>query len=105
MVLQPKNVGQPVISITKVDFDDVADGAVIDNHYASKGVTFASITTNPPSQGNAFARKNINAVTQPNIVSVNKSGFGEFDALDGGIQATFQKPQRFVGITVRATVI
>ena len=67
-------------------------------------VTFASITTNPPSQGNAFARKSINAVTQPNIVSVDKSGFGEFDALDGGIQA-IQKPQRFVGITVRATVI
>jgi hypothetical protein len=64
-----------------------------------------SVTTNPPSQGNAFARKSINAVTQPDIVSVDKSGFGEFDALDGGIQATFQKPQRFVGITVRATVI
>jgi hypothetical protein len=109
MVLKPKYVGQAVgqavINIIKVDFDDVADASVIDNHYASKGVTFASVTNNPPGQGSAFARKNVNAITQPNIVSVNQSGFGEFDASEGGIQATFQKPQRFVGITVRATVL
>ena len=106
MAIQPTNVGQRLINITKIDFDDVSDETVIDTHYwQSKGVRFESITTNPQKQWSAYARKNTNAVTHPNIVSVNKSHFGEFDASDGGIQATFHKPQRFVGITARATVI
>lgn len=107
-MLKPKNIGQVAqaqINITRIDFDDVPDATAIDNHYASKGVTFASVTNHPPGQGSAFARKNVNAITSPNIVSVNQTGFGEFDATEGGVQATFQKPQRFVAITVRATVL
>src|SRR5262249_22533354 len=105
MVHTPNPWPQLFTNITKIDFDDVPDVTVIDNHYASKGVTFASITTNPKKQWHAYARTDINAVTQPNVVSVHKSHLPVFDGLDGGIQATFQKPQRFVGITARATVV
>jgi hypothetical protein len=110
MVLPPKSLGQQTpfkafTNITAIDFDDVPDEKVIDTHYASKGVTFASITTYPTRQWNAYARKDPNAVTLPNVISVLRKGLVEFDALEGGIQAIFHKPQRFVGITARATVI
>ena len=51
MVLQPKNLPQPFTNITAIDFDDVPNAKVINTRYASKGVTFASITTNPQRHG------------------------------------------------------
>src|SRR5262249_27517907 len=102
MVLSPF----PLPNITKIDFDDVPDHTAIDNHYASKGVTFASITTNPSKQWEAYARTALSPVTQPNVVSVHKTGLVVgFDARDGGIQVIFRRPQRFVGITAQAAVI
>ena len=101
MVLSP----HPFNNFTKIDFDDVPDETVIDNHYSNKGVRFESITTAPPKQWSAYARQHNDALTAPNIVSVHKSHLPLFDALDGGVQATFHKPQRFVSIGVRATVI
>lgn len=87
---------------TIVNFDDVQDGAVVDNHYhSSHGVKFASVTDMPARTWNTFARKSSDAQTPSNVVSVNQSGDPAFDANVGGIEATFTAPQRYVCISAR----
>ena len=51
----PKIHAPPHLFVTAavIHFDNVADAAVIDFHYASKGVTFASIADLPPIQWSA----------------------------------------------------
>jgi len=91
---------------TVIDFDDVPDSTVIDTHYANRGVTFAAITTNPPSQSHAYARQAVTAKTQPNGVSLVPYPYAPFfDARAGGIQATFTVPQIYVSIFAQAILL
>ena len=84
---------------TTINFDDVPDGTVIDSHYTAKGVTFASVTDQPPNQWSAYAREWQAAETKKNVISVNALGTDAFfDASIGGIVATFTSPKRYVSI-------
>jgi hypothetical protein len=87
---------------TVIDFDDVADGAVVDAHYVSKGVTFASVTNNPPRRWSAYARAVWGVTSAPNCVSVvAPPALGFFDARQGGVEASFARPQRWVSIDAK----
>jgi hypothetical protein len=89
-----------------INFDDVPDGTAIDTQYSNKGVTFASVTDQPPSTWSAFARSWSTAQSQPNVISVNAAPHDPFfDAYIGGIQATFASPQRWISISARPVTI
>jgi hypothetical protein len=83
---------------TVINFDDVADGTVINTHYA--GVTFSN-----PLGGNVYAQAvgasgNISA---PNAVSILNGGLDFFfNASSGAVDATFATLQQTVSIDVRA---
>jgi hypothetical protein len=88
-------------NVTVIGFDGVADGTVVSKRYLSKfGVTFASITSTPKKQWDAFARQTPTAESPHNVVSVEQSAAAFFDASNGGIEASFQDPQKFVSIDV-----
>src|SRR5262249_14427244 len=87
-------------NVTIITFDRVPDGTDVSQHYSQKGVTFASITTQPANTWGAFARANPIAETRPNVIAINKSGIPAFDSSMGGIEATFKAPQRYVSIDV-----
>jgi len=75
---------------TTIDFDDAADGTLINTYYAAKGVTFQKITTQPPvSGGPVYARFSYAAETPPNVITIMQSGAECFDAYWGGIEARF----------------
>jgi hypothetical protein len=76
---------------TTINFDDVADGTVIDSHYA--GVTFSN-----PLGGSIYARGSVIAETSPNVVSVFATGFPEFDVRHGAVEAVFAALQSLVSI-------
>lgn len=107
----PPNIPRPPPSwlwnATVITFDDVPDGTVIDTHYQSKGVTFATVTNSkhrPPTWQSepAYARQTPNAESRPNVVSVEKTGGAAFDARSGGVQAKFAAPQLYVSIDAQA---
>jgi hypothetical protein len=87
-----------------ITFDDVPDGTAIDTHYS--GVTFASVTDQPPKRWSTFAREWLTAQSLPNVISVNDpSTYPFFDAYVGGIEATFTSPQRWVSIGAKPLTI
>lgn len=107
----PPNFPRPppswLTNSTVINFDDVTDGTVIDTHYQSKGVTFATVTNSkhhPPiwKSQSAYARQTSNAETRPNVVSVGRTGSPAFDARSGGVQAKFAAPQLYVSIDAQA---
>ena len=104
MVLKPKPILKIVSQYTTINFDDVPDGTAIDTHYQNLGVTFQSVTDQPHNQWSAFARQSGNAQSQKNVVSVNQTGEAGFDGNEGGVLATFVKPQRYVCINVRPVI-
>src|ERR1039458_1279357 len=62
-----------------INFDDVADGTVINTHYS--GLIF----TNPLTVGSSvFARSSASAETAPNVVSIGSNLF--FDQRDGYVE-------------------
>ena len=77
---------------TKINFDDVATGTVINTHYA--GVTFS----NPVGPADIYARSDHHPATSPNVVSVFQNGDPAFDARYGAVEAVFATPQRHVSI-------
>ncbi len=77
-----------------INFDTVADGTAIDTAYSSLGVTF----NNPLGGASIYARSSSLAQSLPNVVSVFSTGFPEFDARYGAVEATFSSAQSFVSI-------
>ena len=87
---------------TVILFDDVPEGTVIDTQYSAKGVTFASITTSPAKRWHAYARSAWGMESAPNGISVvAPPQLCMFDARQGGIEAVFAKPQRWVSIDAK----
>jgi hypothetical protein len=84
----------------------IADGTVIDNAYASQGVTFSSIycgNTATCSPASAYARAGGNTGTGSldsanNGVSLWNTGWPVFDARYGAVEATFASPAKTVSI-------
>jgi hypothetical protein len=75
-----------------INFDNVADGTVINNTYASQGVTFTSSCT--ACHGEVYALNSPNARSTSNVVSVypdtvHYTSTGSFPEDDGVITATF----------------
>jgi hypothetical protein len=112
--MTPPNFPRPppswLTNSTVITFDDVPDGTVIDTHYQSKGVTFATVTNSkhrPPIWNSqpAYARKTPTAESQPNVVSVERTGGAAFDVRSGGVQAKFATPQLYVSIDALAEPI
>ena len=94
-----------VILPTLINFDDVADGTVIDTHYSNKGVTFSAVSDMPASTWSAVARS-WTAESSPNVISiVGPTGVPFFDASLGGIQANFSSPQRWVSISAKPVTL
>ena len=97
--------GGPVaVRAATIDFDDVANGTIIDTHYP--GVTFGCVVC---ASGHAFARdmntfgsttaaSGLNVVT---LVDPASSTLTSFDTRSGAVSATFAVPQRFVSIDAR----
>jgi CSLREA domain-containing protein len=80
---------------TVINFDDVADGTVINTHYA--GLTF----TNPVG-GNIYARTGSGfAPSSPNVVSINASGTAPFNAFVSAVDVHFATRMRVVSIDAR----
>lgn len=97
--VKPPNLERTVV----IRFDDVADGTVVDAQYAGSGVTFASLTTNPPSRGSAYARQLQigTAASGVNVLSLSKGAGWTgafFDARQGAVEATFSQLQRSVSV-------
>jgi hypothetical protein len=84
---------------TVINFDDVADGTVINTQYA--GVTFSN-----PLGGNVYAQAvpGLGAISAPNAVSILNSGTFDyfFSATQGAVDATFATLQQTVSIDARA---
>ncbi len=88
----------PWASAGQINFDDVADGTIVNTHYP--GVTFS----NPlHATSNIFARAGSGfAPSSPNIVSVFRPpALAPFDARDGAVDATFATPVGSVSIDAR----
>src|SRR5258706_16100797 len=70
-------IASSVAEATQINFDDVADGTIINTHYA--GVTFTN-----PIGGNIYARYGFGFAQSPsNVVSVYATGFPYFEAVFG----------------------
>lgn len=88
---------QPAAAIT-INFDDVADGTVINSQYA--GVTFSN-----PLGGNVYAQAvpAVGGISAPNAVSILNGDLDYFfNATWGAVDATFTVAQSTVSIDVRA---
>jgi hypothetical protein len=87
---------QTVVAVPlTINFDDVADGTVIDTHYP--GLTFAN-----PIGGSVFARNGFGfAPSAPNVVALSATGLPIFDASQGAVDVTFSAPQIGVSIDAR----
>ncbi|HMJ65913.1 MAG TPA: hypothetical protein VK615_11235, partial [Candidatus Binatia bacterium] len=92
------------VSAGQINFDDVANGTIIDTHYP--GVTFGCVAC---GSGHAFAR-DMNAVgsttaaTDPNVITLvdpNASSLTSFNAASGAVTVFFTTPQRTVTIQAR----
>jgi len=77
---------------TLINFDDVANGTVINNHYA--GVTFS----NPLGPADIYARTSSVNNSPSNVVSVFQTGIPAFDARFGAVEVLFSQAQKFVSI-------
>jgi len=85
-------IASSVAEATQINFDDVADGTIINTHYA--GVTFTN-----PIGGNIYARNGSGfAQSSPNVVSVYATGFPYFEAVAGAVDAHFATPVAVVKI-------
>lgn len=100
--LKPKPPFNPMRTVV-IQFDNVADGTVIDHAYASSGVNFASLTTQPPSTGSVYARRlqSTSAASGVNVMSLSTdlAWLGPFfDARNGAIEVTFDQLQSSVSV-------
>src|SRR5882762_4835313 len=75
-------IASSVAEATQINFDDVADGTIINTHYA--GVTFTN-----PIGGNLYARATASAPSAPNVASLFGSGLPGFDAPFGAVDVYF----------------
>ena len=105
VVFKPPGFRPPnyLLRTITIQFDDVADGTEVDQAYASRGVTFASLTTQPPSVGHAYARRLQlgSAASGVNVLSLsNSAGWtgAFFDARQGAVEATFDQLQSSVSV-------
>ena len=101
-ILKPRPPFNPMRTVV-IQFDNVADGTVIDSAYASSGVQFASLTTQPPSRGSVFARRlqSTSAASGVNVMSISTdpAWLGPFfDARSGAIEVTFDQLQSSVSV-------
>jgi len=104
--IPPPNILRPPPNLTRtivIQFDDVADATVVDQIYASSGVNFVSLTTQPPSTGHVYARRMQMATgaSGMNVMSLttNPGWTGPFfDARSGAIEATFDQLQSSVSV-------
>lgn len=77
-----------------VNFDDVANGTVINTAYAGLGVTF----NNPLGGADIYARSSTANASPSNVVSVFATGVPAFDARWGAVEAVFSQGQGQVSI-------
>ncbi|SRR6266545_5677678 len=86
---------------TLINFDNVADGTVINATYSALGVTFNNplgVSAANPDSPNIFARSFSTNASPPNVVSVFGTGVPAFDARFGAVEAVFSLPQKQVSI-------
>ncbi|ACH39546.1 MAG: hypothetical protein ACD_55C00136G0005 [uncultured bacterium] len=91
-------VGLPVHArAVLINFDDVAAGTVINNHYS--GVTFTKLL-NGQYGGDIYANGTFPTMSEsnPNVVSIFQSTYPGFDNRFGTIRATFATAQNSVSI-------
>jgi hypothetical protein len=84
-----------------INFDDVADGTIIDITYVGLGVTFNNplgVSADNPDSPNIYARTSSTNASSPNVVSVFATGFPAFDARWGAVEAVFLTGQDSVSI-------
>lgn len=78
-----------------INFDDAADGTVVNTRYS--GITFTN-----PIGGNIFARNGSGfAPSVPNVVSVFGTGLPQYDARWGAVDGRFATPVGTVSIDAR----
>ncbi len=88
------HVSQREIMAAVINFDDAADGTIIDTRYP--GITFSN-----PIGGNIFARASSGAPSSPNVASVFGTGVPVFDARFGAVDGILAAPAAIVSVDVR----
>jgi len=85
-----------------INFDDVANGTVINTNYA--GVTFTQLLSGVDG-GNVYARSISGAASAPNVVSIfSDPGYPGFDNRFGTIHAEFAAAQTSVSVDTFLTL-
>jgi PEP-CTERM motif-containing protein len=97
-VLSAMLMSTTIANALLINFDDVANGTVINNHYA--GVTFGNPLVDPSQGlvGDIYARSTTVAESASNVVSVFATGVPAFDARWGAVEAVFATAQKSVSI-------
>lgn len=91
---------------TTINFDNVADGAMIDNQYSAQGVTFFAFQgSGATNDGHVYARKDSYAKSQPNSIGLGNGIFPYANDFYGYIDAHFTQLQSSVSVDVAAIVI
>lgn len=88
-------------SATLINFDNVANGTVINSIYSALGVTFVNplgISADNPDSPNIYARTSSTNASPANVVSVFGTGVPAFDSRWGAVEAVFSQGQRNVSI-------
>lgn len=89
-------------SAVLINFDDVANGTVINSNYAALGVTFNNpnsvVSTFNPDTPNVYARASATNASPGNVVGLFAAGIPAFDARSGAVEAVFSSGQRQVSI-------
>jgi hypothetical protein len=95
MSLAALALGTSGAQATTLNFDDVADGTVIDTAYA--GVTFSN-----PLGGDVYARSTSFAASATNVVSIFQTGLPPFNASYGAVDISFATLQHTVSVDAAA---
>ncbi len=91
---------------TTINFDNVADGAMIDTLYKAQGVTFYAFPgTVANNDGHVYARKDSYAKSQPNSIGLGNDILPYTNEYYGYIAAHFTQLQCSVSVDVAAIVI
>jgi hypothetical protein len=90
-----------------INFDDVADGTVIDNQYSRQGVIFSALPGKSKSNdGHVYARKDKYAKSQSNSVGLGNGGILPYaNEAYGYINAHFTQLQGSVSVDVAAIMV
>lgn len=93
-------------SAGNINFDNVANGTVIDGQYASQQVTFSALPGRLyANDGHVYARADGYARSSPNSIGLSTNPFALVNDAEGYIDVHFNQLQGSVSVDVAAIVV